>query len=153
MYLILLRKTDMFVPVELFYRPIEHRTQVVGCIAAALGKPNGWLVVLCMGRINCHMLCTVGVALGNGSAFFLWREWGCCQETDCHSCIATVVFVWCASAGDFLLPAVLSWAGGYDGFVIVHLLCGPGCIVVDGGVGLGEYGKCIMRFGFGFRIE
>jgi hypothetical protein len=48
---------------------------VVGGIAAALGEPNGdgWLVALCMGRIDCHMLCIVGVAvaLGNGDAFIL----------------------------------------------------------------------------------
>jgi hypothetical protein len=50
---------------------IEHRTQAVGHIAAMLGKPNGWLVVLCMGRINCHMLCIVGVTLGNGGVFIL----------------------------------------------------------------------------------
>jgi hypothetical protein len=46
---------------------------VVGGITAALGEPNGdgWLVALCMGRIDCHMLCIVGVALGNGDAFIL----------------------------------------------------------------------------------
>jgi hypothetical protein len=36
-----------------------------------LGKPNGWLVELCMDRIVCHMPCIFGVALGNGSVFFL----------------------------------------------------------------------------------
>jgi hypothetical protein len=38
---------------------------------AALGKPDGWLVMLCMGRINCHMLCIVGAVLVNGGAFVL----------------------------------------------------------------------------------
>ncbi len=38
---------------------------------ATLGKPDGWLVVLCMGRIDCHMLCIIGVALCNGSALVL----------------------------------------------------------------------------------
>ncbi len=71
MYLVLLGKTDMFVPVELFHSPIERRTQAVGCIAAALGEPDGWLVVLCMGGINCHTFCIVGVTLGNGGAFIL----------------------------------------------------------------------------------
>ncbi len=34
-----------------------------------LGKPDGSLVVLCMGGIDCHMLCIVGVVLGNGGVF------------------------------------------------------------------------------------
>ncbi len=38
---------------------------------ATLGKPDGWLVALCMGRINCQTLCIVGVALGDDSAFIL----------------------------------------------------------------------------------
>jgi hypothetical protein len=70
----------MFIPVELFYRPTEHRTQAVGRIAAALGKSDGWLVVLCMDRIDCHMLCIVGVALGNGSAFLLGMSDAVVQE-------------------------------------------------------------------------
>ncbi len=55
--------------------------------------------------------------------------------------------------GNFLLPSVLTWAWGYDGFVIVHLLCRAGCVAVGGGIGLGEYGKCIMHFGFGFEVN
>jgi hypothetical protein len=55
--------------------------------------------------------------------------------------------------GIFLLPAVLSWAWGYDGFVVVPLLCRAGHVVVGGGVRLGEYGKCIMQFGFVFGVE
>ena len=54
-----------------FYGSIECRTQVVGHILATLGKPDGWLVALCMGRIDCHMLCIVGVSLGNGGVFIL----------------------------------------------------------------------------------
>jgi hypothetical protein len=53
----------------------------------------------------------------------------------------------------FLLPAVLSWAWGHDGFVLVHLLCRAGRVVVGGGVRLGGYGKCIMQFGFGFGVK
>ncbi len=55
--------------------------------------------------------------------------------------------------GNLLLPAVLLWAWGYDGFVIVDLLRQAERVVVSGGVGLGEYGKCIMHFGVGFGIE
>jgi hypothetical protein len=50
---------------------IECGTQAVGRIAAALGKPDGWLATLCMGRIDCYMPCIVGVTLGNGGAFVL----------------------------------------------------------------------------------
>jgi hypothetical protein len=38
---------------------------------AALGKPDGWMTALCMGRINCHTLCIVGVTLGKGGVFVL----------------------------------------------------------------------------------
>ncbi len=55
--------------------------------------------------------------------------------------------------GIFLLPAVLLWAWGHDGFVIVHLLCGAGHVMVGGGIGLGEYGICIMQFGFVFVVK
>jgi hypothetical protein len=62
----------MFVPDKLFHGSIEHKTQAVGQILATLGKPNyGRLVVLCMCRINCHMLSIVGVVLGNCGAFVL----------------------------------------------------------------------------------
>jgi hypothetical protein len=70
-YFVLLGKADMFVPVELFDCLIECWTETVGYIAAALGKLNGQFVALCMGRIDCHTLCIVGVALGNGGAFVL----------------------------------------------------------------------------------
>ncbi len=55
--------------------------------------------------------------------------------------------------GKFLLPAVLSWAWGYDGFVVVNLLSWAERVVVGGGIGLGEYGKCIMHSEVGFGIE
>ncbi len=35
---------------------------------ATLGEPDGgWLVALCMGGIDCHVLFIVGVILGNGA--------------------------------------------------------------------------------------
>jgi hypothetical protein len=55
--------------------------------------------------------------------------------------------------GNFSLPAVLLWAWGYDGFVVVNLLCWVEHVVVSGGIWLGEYGKCIMHFGVGFGNE
>ena len=44
---------------------------MVGRMSSALGKLNSWLVALCMGRINHHALCIVGVVLGNGCVFIL----------------------------------------------------------------------------------
>ncbi len=44
---------------------------MVGHIAATLGEPDGWLATLCMGGIDCHMPCIVGVALGDGGKFVL----------------------------------------------------------------------------------
>jgi hypothetical protein len=63
------------------------------------------------------------------------------------------VFVQCAGAGQFLLPVVLSWAWGHDGFVIIHLLCGAGRVVVSGGVGLGEYGNALCNLGLGLGLS
>jgi hypothetical protein len=70
-YFVLLGKTDMFVLVKLFDGSIEQGTQAVGHILSMLGKPNGLLVALCMGGIDCHAICIVGVILGNGCAFIL----------------------------------------------------------------------------------
>ena len=44
---------------------------VLSSISSALGKPDSWLVALCMGGIDCHVLCIVGVVLGNGCVFIL----------------------------------------------------------------------------------
>jgi hypothetical protein len=55
--------------------------------------------------------------------------------------------------GNFLLPAVVLWAWGYDGFLVMELLCWVERVLVSGGVGLGKYGKCIVHFGVGFGIE
>ncbi len=63
------------------------------------------------------------------------------------------VCLMCRRQAIFLLPAVLLWAWRYDGFVIVYWLCWVERVVVGGGIGLGEYGKCIIHFGVGFGIE
>jgi hypothetical protein len=36
-----------------------------------MGTPDSWLVALCMGRIDHHVLCIVGVVIGNGCVFIL----------------------------------------------------------------------------------
>ncbi len=71
MYFVLLGKTDMFVLVKLYDGLIECRTQTLSHILSVLGKPDSWLVALCVGRIDCHALCIVGFVLGNGCAFIL----------------------------------------------------------------------------------
>ncbi len=71
MYFVLLGKTDKFVLVEQFDGSIERGTQAVGCILSALGKPDSWMITLCMAGIDHHMLCVVGVVLSNGCAFIL----------------------------------------------------------------------------------
>jgi hypothetical protein len=40
-------------------------------MSSALGKPDSWLVALCMGGIDRHALCIVGVVLGDGCVFIL----------------------------------------------------------------------------------
>jgi hypothetical protein len=40
-------------------------------ILAAFGKPDSWLAALCMGGIDFHARCIVGVVLGDGCAFIL----------------------------------------------------------------------------------
>jgi hypothetical protein len=47
---------------------------------------------------------------------------------------------------------MLPWAWGYGGFVVIDLLCRAERVVMGEGVGLGEYGKCIMHFWVGFGI-
>ena len=117
-HLVLLGEADMFVPVEFFNHPIEHRTQVVGHTAAALGKPNGRLVALCMSRIDYHMPQIVGVALGKGGAFVLSVSDAIVEEqvvtlAQLSSCLFDVLML-----GILLLSAVLPWAGGHDCFVV-----------------------------------
>ncbi len=67
----MLGKTDMYVLVQLFDGLIECRTQAIGRISSALGKPDSWLVTLGMDGIDCYAFCIVGVVLGNGCAFIL----------------------------------------------------------------------------------
>jgi hypothetical protein len=64
-------QTDTFFLGKLFNGSIEPWTEAIGRILSALGKPDSWLVALCMGRIDCHTLCIVGIILGNGCALIL----------------------------------------------------------------------------------
>jgi hypothetical protein len=113
----------------------------------------GWLVTLCMGGIDCHMLCIFCVVLGDGGTFVLGV--GDAVVNDQIIIFAKPLTCWLDvfAPGNFLLPAVLMWAWGYDDFFVLHLQCRAGCIIVGGGVRLGEYGKYIMHFGFGFGVN
>ncbi len=98
MYFVLLGKTDMFVLVKLFDGSIERKAceaQAARRISATLDELNCWLVALCMGRINCHALCIVGVFLGDGGEFVFGMGDTVVKEsrTDHHCCVAALVFV------------------------------------------------------------
>jgi hypothetical protein len=126
---------------------------VVGRISFTLGDPDSWLDALCMGGFDCLAFCIVGVVLGNGCAFVLGWVMLLSRNRSSLSHSHRSVCLMCQCWAIFLLPVVLSWVWGYDGFVDVNLLCWAECIIVGGDVGLGEYGKCITQFGVWFGIE
>jgi hypothetical protein len=110
-YFVLLGETDMFVLDNLFGGSIECQTQVTGRILSALEKPDNWLVVLCMGGINCHALCIVGVVLGNGCVVIFGLGDAVVKEQINPFFVAAVVFVFdVLVSGNYLLHAVLLWA-------------------------------------------
>jgi hypothetical protein len=142
----------MLVLVDLFKCPIECRAQTVCDVASLLGKPNAWCATLGVGCVNCRTFFVASVAFGGAGPFVLCKGNAVVEEkvlttAQLPECLLNVL-----SLGNFLLPAVFSWIRGYDGFVIVHLQCWAAHVVDGGGVGLVEYGKCIMQFGFEFGL-
>jgi hypothetical protein len=65
-----------------------------------------------MGRIDCHMLCIVGVALGNGGAFFVGMSDAVVEEQVVTLVQPTENLLDVLALGNFLLPTVLSWVRG-----------------------------------------
>jgi hypothetical protein len=55
--------------------------------------------------------------------------------------------------GNLLLPAVLSWAGGYCGSVIFHLLCGAGHVIVGGVLGWESMASALCNLGLGLGLS
>ncbi len=142
----------MLVLVDLFKHPIECGAQIVCGVANLLGKPNAWCATLGVGCVDCCTLFFAGVVFGQAGPFILCEGNAVVEEqvitiAQLPECLFNVL-----SPGNFLLPAVFSWIRGYDGFVVVHLQCWGAHVVDGGGIGLGEYGKCIMQFGFEFGL-
>ncbi len=105
-----------------------------------------------VGCVDCRTFFVAGVIFGQAGPFVLCKGNAVVKEqvvtfAQLPECLLNVV-----SPGDFLLPAVFSWIRGYDGFVVIHLQCWAAHVVDGGGVGLGEYGKCTIQFGFEFGL-
>jgi hypothetical protein len=152
MYFVGCGESYMLVLVDLFKHPIECGAQT-GCgVASPLGKPNAWCATLGVGCVDCCTFFVASVVFGQAGPFVL-----CEGNVVVEKQVVTIAqslerLLNVLLPGNFLLPAVFSWIRGYDGFVVVHLQCWAAHVVDGGGVGLGEYGKCIMQFGFEFGL-
>ncbi len=152
MYFVGCGKSYMLVHVDLFKHHIECGAQTVCGVASPLGKPNAWCATLGVGCVDCCTFFVAGVVFGQAGLFVLCKGNAVVEEqvvtfTQLLKRLLNVLL-----PGNFLLPAVFSWIRRYDGFVVVYLQCWATHVVDGGGVGLGEYGKCIIQFGFKFGL-
>ncbi len=152
MYFVGCGKSYMLVLVDLFKHPIECGAQTVFGVASLFGKPNAWCATLGVGCVHCRTFFFAGVVFGQASPFVLCKGNDVVEKqvvtfVQLPECLLNVLL-----PCNFLLPVVFSWIRGYDGFVIIHLQCWAAHVVYGEGVGLGEYGKCIMQFGFKFGL-
>jgi hypothetical protein len=152
MYFVVCGKADMLVLVDLFYWPIECRAQAVGGIVATLGNANAWCAMLGVGSVNCQTYLIVGVVFGQADPFVLCEGNAVVKEQVITIAQLPERLLNVLLPGNFALPAVFPWIREYDGFVVIHLQCWATHNVDSGGVGLGEYGKFIMQFGFEFGL-
>ncbi len=152
MYFVGCGESYMLVLVDLFKRPIQCRAQTVCSVASPLGKPNAWCATLGVGYVDCHTVFVAGVVFGQAGPFVLCEGNAVVKEQVVTIAQSPERLLNVLSQGIFLLPAVFSWIRGYDGFVVVHLQCWAAHVVDGGGIELGEYGKCIMQFGFDFGL-
>ncbi len=152
MYFVVCGKADMLVLVDLFCCPIECKAQAVGGIAATLGNTNAWCATLGVGSVDCQTFLIVGVVFGQAGPVLLRKGNAVVEEQVVTIMQSPERLLNVLLPGDFALPAVFPWIRGYDGFVVVHLQCWAAHVVDGGGVGLGEYGKYIMQFGFEFGL-
>jgi hypothetical protein len=150
MYFVGCGESYMLVLVDLFKLPIECRAQTVCSVASPLGKPNAWCATLGVGCVNCRTFFVAGVVFGQAGPFVLCEGNAVVEEHVVTFAQSSERLLNVLSPCDFSLPAVFSWIRGYDGFVVVHLQCWVAHVVDGGGIGFGEYGKCIMQFGFEF---
>jgi hypothetical protein len=152
MYFVVQCKADMLVLVDLFYCLIECGAQAVGGIAAMLGNTNAWCATLGVGSIDCRTFLIAGVVFGQAGPFILCKGNAVVEEQVVTIAQLPEHLLNVLLLGDFSLPVVFPWIRGNDGFVIVHLQFWAAHVVDGGGVRLGEYGKCIMQFGFEFGL-
>ncbi len=153
MYFVGCGKSYMLVLVDLLKRPIECRAQTVCGVASPLGKPNAWCTTLGVGCVNCRKFFVAGAVFGQDGPFVLCEGNAVVEEQVVTIAQLPEHLLNVLLPGNFLLPGVFSWIRGYDGFVVVHVQCWAIHVVDVGGVGLGEYGKCIMQFGFEFGLQ
>jgi len=152
MYFVVCGEADMLVLVDLFNRPVECGAQTVGRIAATLGKTNACCAMLDVGSADCHAFLVAVVGFGQAGPFVLCKGNAVVEEqvvtiAQLPERLLNVLLV-----GNFASPAVFPWIRGYNGFAVIHLQCWAAHVVDGGGAGLGEYGKCIMQFGFKFGL-
>jgi hypothetical protein len=102
--------------------------------------------------IDCQTFLIVGVVFGQAGPFILCKGNAVVEKQVITIAQSPERLLNVLLPGNFALPAVFPWIRGYDGFVIVHLQCWATHVVDGRGIGLGEYGKCIMRFGFEFGL-
>jgi hypothetical protein len=152
MYFVGCGESYMLVLVDLFKHPIECRAQTACGVVSPLGKPNAWCATLGVGCVDCCSLFVAGVVFGQAGPFILCKGNAVVKEQVVTFAQSPERLLNVLLPGIFLLPAVFSWIRGYDGFVVVHLQRWATHVVDGGGIGLGEYGKCIMQFGFEFRL-
>jgi hypothetical protein len=135
-----------------FYCPIECGAQAVGDIAATLGNANAWCATLGVGSVDCQTFLIVGVIFGQAGPFVLCEGNAVVEEQVVTIAQLPKHLLNVLLPGNFALPAVFPSIRGYDGFVVIHLQCWAAHVVDGGCIGLGEYGKCIMQFGFKFGL-
>jgi hypothetical protein len=142
----------MLVLVDLFKPPIECGAQTVCGVVSPLGKPNAWCAMVGVGCVDCRTFFVAGVVFGQAGPFILCKGNDVVEEQVVTFAQLPERLLNVLLPGNFSLPAVFSWIRRYDSFVVIHLQCWAAHVVDGGGVGLGEYGKCIMQFGFKFGL-
>jgi hypothetical protein len=145
MYFVGCGESYMPVLVDLFKHPIEYGAQTVCGVASSLDKPNAWCSTLGVGCVDCRTFFVAGGVFGQAGPFVLCKGNAVVEEQVITFAQLPERLLNVLLPGIFLLPAVFSWIRGYGGFVVVHLQCWAAHVVDGGGVGLGEYGKCIMQ--------
>ncbi len=108
--------------------------------------------MLGVGSVDCQTFLIVGVVFGQAGLFVLCKGNAVVEEQVVTIAQLPERLLNVLLLGNFASPAVFPWIRGYDGFVVIYLQCWAAHVVDGGGIGLGDYGKCIMQFGFEFGL-